>query len=306
MNEHILRTFDLCKKYNGQYVVENVSMEISKGQIYGFIGANGAGKTTFIRLICGLTHSECGEIELFGERGPNLESARRRIGSIIEMPALYTSMTAWQNLEAYRLLTGTPGKNRIEEVLNSVKLLDCKEKKVSHFSFGMKQRLALAKALLHQPEFLILDEPMNGLDPSGIILIREMLRELCEKHNITILISSHILGELSLLATHYGIIHRGKLIRQISKEELDRECRQYIKISTCDVAKASVILQEKLHTHAFEVMPDNIIYLFDYLDRPESVNECLVKEGVPISLLTLMGQDLEGYFMQLVGGGKNE
>ncbi len=306
MEEHILRTFDLCKSYSGQYAVENVNMEINKGQIYGFIGANGAGKTTLIRMLCGLTHSDSGEIELFGESGPKLEVERSHIGSIIEMPALYLSMTAEQNLEAYRLLTGTPGKDRIKEVLSSVKLSDTRTKKVKDFSLGMKQRLALAKALLHHPEFIILDEPMNGLDPAGIVLIRELLKELCEKHNITILISSHILGELSLLATHYGIIHKGNLIRQLSKEELNRECRSYIKICTLDAAKAAVILHEKLHTHAFEVMPGNIIHLYDYLDRSEIVNECLVKEGVPIRSLSMKGQDLEGYFMHLIGGEKNE
>ena len=204
MKEAVLKTYNLCKKYKDQMAVDNVSMTIRKGDIYGFIGQNGAGKTSLIRMITGLAHRTSGEIELFGGSGEEaLNKGREFIGSLIESPAFYKNMTARENLEVSRLVRNIPGKECIDEVLNLVGLKDTGKKKVKDFSLGMRQRLGIANALLGNPKLLILDEPINGLDPMGIIEIRELLKKINTEKDITILISSHILGELSEMATTY-------------------------------------------------------------------------------------------------------
>lgn len=214
MVEYVLRTHSVSKQYKHQLVLNKVNLTIKKGSIYGFIGQNGAGKSTLIRLVTGLACPTMGKIELFGQSNEReLIEARRRIGTIIEGPALYPHLSAAENLEAHRLLKGIPGKECIQKTLEIVGLQDTGKKKAKNFSLGMKQRLGIAIALIGDPEFLILDEPINGLDPMSVVEIRELLKKLNHEYGITILISSHILSELHLLATHYGIIHKGEFTR---------------------------------------------------------------------------------------------
>src|SRR5690625_1069979 len=235
MERLILQTRGLTKRYKHTKGVDDVSMTIERGNIYGFIGLNGAGKSTFIRLLAGLTHSTAGDLQLFGQTDHHgLLKARQRIGVLIEQPALYPHLSARENLEIVRLQRGIPGKNCISLTLKQVGLAEIGRKKVKNFSLGMKQRLGIAIALLNDPEFLLLDEPINGLDPLGVIEIRQLLKDLNEQYGVTILISSHILSEVHQLATHYGIIHHGRLINELSAKEL--EDRKSTRLNSSHVA----------------------------------------------------------------------
>ena len=306
MQKHVLKTKNLSKEYKKIVALENINISIKKGDIYGLIGENGAGKTTLTRLITGLIYQTNGEIELFEEmEASKLSKQRRRIGCIIESPVLYEDMTAKQNLEIIRVQMGIPGKGCIDEVLNLVNLPDTKSKKVKDFSLGMKQRLALAIALLGDPEFLILDEPINGLDPIGIIEFRELIKKLNREKKITILISSHILSELHQLATYYGIIHKGKLIEEISVEELNERCKKHINLEVDDSSKASIILENNLKIKNFSVLPNNVIKIYDYLDRVKLISNELVSNGVGIERINTQGDGLEEYFTRLIGGNRN-
>ncbi|MDU2687438.1 ATP-binding cassette domain-containing protein [Paeniclostridium sordellii] len=306
MQKHVLKTKSLSKEYKKIVALENINISIKKGDIYGLIGENGAGKTTLTRLITGLIYQTNGEIELFEEmEASKLSKQRRRIGCIIESPVLYEDMTAKQNLEIIRVQRGIPGKGCIDEVLNLVNLPDTKSKKVKDFSLGMKQRLALAIALLGDPEFLILDEPINGLDPIGIIEFRELIKKLNREKKITILISSHILSELHQLATYYGIIHKGKLIEEISLEELNERCKKHINLEVDDSSKASIILENNLKIKNFSVLPNNVIKIYDYLDRVKLISNELVSNGVGIERINTQGDGLEEYFARLIGGNRN-
>ena len=303
MNEYVLKTINLSKKYKLQTALNNVNLSIKKGAIYGFIGQNGAGKSTLIRLVSGLAFPTTGTIELFGKsNGTELIEARKRIGTIIEGPALYPQMPAAENLEVHRLLKGIPGKECIEKTLKLVGLQETGKKKAKNFSLGMKQRLGLAIALLGDPEFLILDEPINGLDPMGVVEIRELLKSLCQEYGITILISSHILSELHLLATHYCLIHKGELLEQLTAQELNEKCQQFLHIKVDNPNKAASVLEKELATTNFEVMPDGVIKLFAYLDEPGKVSTILTNHGLIIEQFMPMGEDLEGYFMNRIGG----
>ncbi|MED3572560.1 ATP-binding cassette domain-containing protein [Cytobacillus praedii] len=303
MNEYVLRTNHLSKRYKEQIALDKIDLTIKRGSIYGFIGQNGAGKSTLIRVVTGLAYPTSGFIELFGKGSQQeLIQARKRIGTIIEGPALYPQMTAAENLEAHRLLKGIPGKGCVEKTLALVGLQGTGKKKAKNFSLGMKQRLGLGIALLGDPEFLILDEPINGLDPMGVVEIRELLKKLNQEYGITILISSHILSELHLLATHYGIIHKGELLEQLTVKELNERCQQYIHVKVDDPEKAAAIFETKLRTTQFEVMPEGTIKLFDYLDSPGSVSKTLADEGLIIEQFMPMGEDLETYFSNRIGG----
>ncbi|APR00832.1 ABC transporter family protein [Clostridium botulinum] len=303
MSEYILKTTNLSKKYKKDFVVDSVNISIKRGEIYGFIGENGAGKTTFIRMITGLVAPTNGEIKLFSkEKADELGNVRKRIGALIERPAFYPYMTAYENLEAFRIEKGIPGKECIDKILKSVGLYEDRNKKLKNFSLGMKQKLALAIALLGDPEFLILDEPINGLDPMRIKEIRELLKKLNKEKNITILISSHILGELYQLATCYGIIHKGKLMEQITLKELDEKCKRNLSIKVDDVNKAATILETELSTINLKILPDGTIKLYDYVDNPRLVSSTLTKANIIIDQIMPNESNLEEYFINLVGG----
>lgn len=305
MNEYVLRTHQLTKQYKNQTALDHVDMTIRRGAIYGFIGQNGAGKSTLMKLVTGLAFPTSGSIELFGATGgAELVRARRRMGVSIENPALYPQMTAADNLEAHRLQQGIPGRDCVKRTLELIGLSGTGRKKAKNFSLGMKQRLALGVALLGQPEFLILDEPTNGLDPMGVVEMRELLTRLGREMGITILISSHILSELHLLATHYGIIHKGRLLEQLTSRELQEKCRQFIHIKVNLPERAAAVLERELATTAFEVTADGVIRLYAHLDRPAAVSSALVAAGLALEQFMPMGEDLESYFTARIGGGE--
>lgn len=306
MKKVVLKTYNITKKYGEQLAVDNVNMTIKKGDIYGFIGQNGAGKTTLIRLITGLIHKSGGEIELLGANEENeLNKARTMVGSLIETPSFYTNMTARENLEVSRLVRSIPGKKCIDEVLELVGLKDVEKKKVKNFSLGMRQRLGIANALMGNPKLLILDEPINGLDPMGIVEIRELLKKINKEKDMTILISSHILSELSELATTYGIISNGKLIEEITAKQLSEKCRQYIDLKVDDTARAVILLERELGISDYEVLEDSNIKVFSNLDNVGEVNSLLSRSGIIVESISVKGENLEEYFMNKVGGVLN-
>lgn len=306
MKKVVLKTYNITKKYGEQLAVDNVNMTIKKGDIYGFIGQNGAGKTTLIRLITGLIHKSGGEIELLGANEENeLNKARTMVGSLIESPSLYTNMTARENLEVSRLVRNIPGKKCIDEVLELVGLKDVEKKKVKNFSLGMRQRLGIANALMGNPKLLILDEPINGLDPMGIVEIRELLKKINKEKDMTILISSHILSELSELATTYGIISNGKLIEEITAKQLSEKCRQYIDLKVDDTARAVILLERELGISDYEILEDSNIKVFSNLDNVGEVNSLLSRSGIIVESISVKGENLEEYFMNKVGGVLN-
>ena len=298
--EYILKTDNLTKVYGGHEVVKRVCMHIHKGDIYGFIGKNGAGKTTFMRTVAGMAAPSGGTMQLFGS--DELEKERERIGTLIEHSGVYPNMTAYENLEVVRRNYGIVDSQAVEDVLDLVGLADTGKKKVKNFSMGMKQRLGIGMALLRNPDFLILDEPINGLDPAGIKEIRELLLKLNQEREITILISSHILGELSKMATRYGIIRDGELVEEFDAEELAERCRRCQKIVVDDANRASRILEEVLQITNYDVKNDGTLRVFEHLDELERTNRELVLGGVNVKESYLSGQDLEGYFMDLLGG----
>lgn len=306
MKKVVLKTYNITKKYGEQLAVDNVNMTIKKGDIYGFIGQNGAGKTTLIRLITGLIHKSGGEIELLGANEENeLNKARTMVGSLIESHSFYTNMTARENLEVSRLVRNIPGKKCIDEVLELVGLKDVEKKKVKNFSLGMRQRLGIANALMGNPKLLILDEPINGLDPMGIVEIRELLKKINKEKDMTILISSHILSELSELATTYGIISNGKLIEEITAKQLSEKCRQYIDLKVDNTARAVILLERELGISDYEVLEDSNIKVFSNLDNVGEVNSLLSRSGIIVESISVKSENLEEYFMNKVGGVLN-
>lgn len=300
--DYVLKTEGITKAYGGKIVVDHVNMHVKKGDIYGFIGKNGAGKTTFMRLVAGLAAPLEGNMELFGSR--ELEKQRVRIGSLIEQPGIYGAMTAWENMEIMRRNFGITDKQATDQMLEFVGLSKAGKKKVKNFSLGMKQRLGIAIALYRNPDFLILDEPINGLDPEGIIEMRDLLLKLNQEKQITILISSHILGELSKIATNYGIIKEGALIEEFEADELKSRCRRCQKLVVDDVELAVTILEERCHITNYDVPKPGMIRVFESLEHSWQWNQELVQGGVKLMESYLTGQDLEGYFMDLLGGAK--
>lgn len=304
MNEILLGTRDLTKQFGRQKAVDRVSLHIRKGAIYGFIGRNGAGKTTFLRMISGLAKPDSGEIEMFGYRGKELKEIRSRVGCLIEGPGIYGSMTAAENLEVKCRLTGIRRKGYVEELLQIVGLSQTGRKKAKHFSMGMRQRLGIALALVGEPDLLVLDEPINGLDPQGIAEIRDMVLRLNEERNMTMIISSHILEELSKIATDYGIIHQGALIKEMTWEELMRRCSERIEIQLEEPEKALPVL-DAMGFHAYQVADKNHIHVFERLEESAALNMELAKAGVAVTSLSITSEDLETYFLNLTGGGQH-
>ena len=280
-------------------VVDEVGMHVKKGSIYGFIGKNGAGKTTFMCMVAGLAEPTAGTMEIFGSK--ELEKARLRIGTLIEEPGVFGSMTARENLEVLRRSLCIAEKERVEEMLALTGLGDTGRKKVKNFSMGMKQRLGIAISLMRNPDFLILDEPMNGLDPAGIREIRELLLKLNHEKQVTILISSHILDELSRIATHYGIIREGRLIEEFSAADLEKRCRRCLKIVVDQPEQAAAVLEQEISIQNYDVPEPGILRVFEGLEDTARINGTLVKKGISLKESHLAGQNLEGYFMELVG-----
>ncbi|WP_228550155.1 ABC transporter ATP-binding protein [Salinibacillus xinjiangensis] len=301
MSETILKAVNVSKIYGKSKALDKVSLEIKRGMIYGLIGENGAGKSTFMRTVMGLITVDEGNIELFGETGiKGLQKGRRRMGQSIETPALYPDLTARENLRV-QAANGGVSDREIDDLLQLMNLGHTGKKKAKNFSLGMRQRLAIASTLITNPEFLILDEPTNGLDPSGIVEMREIIHRLVTERGITVLLSSHLLDELSQVATHYAILHDGQLIRELSKEELARETRQYIELETTEVQKAVAVLDE-LGIKDYEVISGSKIHIYESLDDVSSINRSLVLANLKVSRIGTTRQKLEDYFLQLTGG----
>ncbi|HAR1441540.1 TPA: ATP-binding cassette domain-containing protein [Enterococcus faecium] len=297
-NETVLKATGITKKYGAAKALDKVSIEIKRGMIYGLIGENGAGKSTFMRTIMGLISIDEGSIELFGTT--DLQAARRRMGQSIETPALYPELTARDNLRI-QAANGGVSDREIEDLLKMMRLENTGKKKAKNFSLGMRQRLAIANALITNPEFLILDEPTNGMDPAGMAEMREIIQRLVKERGITVLLSSHLLDELSQIAAHYGILHEGHLIKELSKEELAQESRQFIKIDTSATEQAVTVL-DSLGYRDYFVQSSRVIQLFEGIDQVAAINQALVEAKVPVDGIHLVGQKLEDYFLQLTGG----
>lgn len=298
----VLKTTELTKVFSGKKAVDHVSMTVNRGDIYGFIGKNGAGKTTLIRMAVGLAAPSGGSIELFGSK--DLTQMRKKVGTVIEYPAVITHMTARQNLVAQCKLQGVKDLSVIDRILSTVGLESTGKKKAKNFSLGMKQRLAIAIALIGEPDFLFLDEPTNGLDPTGIKEIRELIQKLNHEHGITVLISSHILGELSKLATRYGIIDKGVMIDEFTAEDLEARCKSSLMIQVDRIPEACSILENVVGTKNYTVNPDGTISLFDHLDEAGLINTILAKHDIIVNSISMSNADLENYFIQVTGGDR--
>lgn len=304
MSELLLQTRALTKQYGRHRAVDQVSMHIKKGAIYGFIGRNGAGKTTTLWMISGLASPTAGEIELFGCRGRELSRIRSRVGCLIEGPGLYGSMSARDNLKMKSMLLGVYKRGYEEELLDIVGLGGVGKKPVKRYSLGMKQRLGIALALVGEPDLLVLDEPINGLDPQGIAEVRDTVLKLNRERNMTILISSHILEELSKIATDYGIIHNGTLLQELTNEELMEKCSERLEV-TLDDPERAVPVMDRLGIKRYQVADREHIYIFERLEESAALNMAFAKAGIPVRGISVTNEELETYFLKLTGGGAN-
>ena len=303
--EYILCTNGLTKQYRKFKALNNLNMHVPKGAIYGFVGKNGAGTTTLIRLICGLQEPTNGEYSLYGRKNTDggISKARRRMGAVVETPSIYLDLTAEENLREQYLVLGMPSFEGIQELLKLVGLQDAGKKKAKNFSLGMKQRLGIAIALAGDPDFLILDEPVNGLDPQGIIEIRELILKLNRERQITFLISSHILDELSRLATHYGFIDQGQIVREISAEELEHACRKCIRLTVSDTRALACVL-DKMRLE-YSIVSEDEADVFGELNISELVL-ALAQEECQVLSLHEKDESLESYYVNLMGGASHE
>ena len=298
MGEYIIETHNLTKAFGPKIAVDRVDMHVKKGDIYGFIGRNGAGKTTAMKLILGLLRANEGSVELFGKKD-DLDASRSKIGSLIEAPGLYRNATAYENLKRFSILFGGTEQD-IKEILEFVGLANTGKKKVGAFSLGMKQRLGIAIALLGNPEIMILDEPVNGLDPAGIKEIRDTIIRLNKEKGVTFLISSHLLDELAKITTRYGIINEGKLVEEVDANELLSKCEDKLKIKVSNVKKAVTLLKKEKLLDRYDEDKD-ALYLYDHFDKASTINEVLVTGGVKVEELAPMTSGLEDYFIERLG-----
>ena len=303
--DYVLKTNALCKHYRHFKALNGVSMHIPKGAIYGFVGKNGAGKTTLIRLICGLQYPTSGDFELYGVKNTDnaISDSRSRMGAVVETPSIYPNMTAEDNLKMQYRLLGMPSFDGIQELLKLVGLENTGNKKAKHFSLGMKQRLGIAIALCGNPDFLILDEPINGLDPQGIIEVRELILKLNRERQITVLISSHILDELSKLATHYGFIDSGRIVKEMSAEELEQACRKCIHMTVTDTKILARVLESMGIT--YKILDEKTA---DVYAKPNfsQLALALSKENCEVISMEEHDENLETFFVNLVGGANHE
>lgn len=304
MNDYVIECNGLTKHYRNQCALNHLDLNITKGEIFGLIGQNGAGKSTMMKILAGLIYPSEGDFRLFGKHPDEDPFIYRRIGALIEQPGIYGNMNAYENMKIKALSIGCFDHENICSLLDICGLDPKNKKKARALSLGMKQRLGLALAMLGNPEILILDEPVNGLDPQGINGIRKALQRINEERNVTILLSSHILEELSKIATSYGIIKDGNLIEHITKQELEDQCRDYCRIQVEDVKKAVYVLEEICHISKFEVCDGEIIHIFDYMDTSLIV-EAMVKHEVRLFEITVHKQNLESYFLSLTGGDQD-
>jgi ABC-2 type transport system ATP-binding protein len=300
--DYVLQTNGLTKKYKNFQALDRLTMHVPKGAIYGFVGKNGAGKTTLIRLICGLQEATSGDYSLYGidSRDKAIAKSRRRMGAVVETASIYLDMTAEENLKEQYQILGLPSYEGIPELLKLVGLENTGRKKTKNFSLGMRQRLGIAVALCGDPDFLVLDEPVNGLDPQGIVEIRELILKLNREHQITVLISSHILDELSKLATHYGIIDSGRMVKELSAEELDAVCRKCVRMEVTDTKALARVLDGM--NLEYKIISATTADVFAKVNVTR-LSAALAKENCEVLSMQEHDETLESYYISLVGGG---
>ena len=297
----VIQTAGLSKRYKDKWAVDHLDLRVEQGDIYGFIGRNGAGKSTTLKLLCGLARPTQGEALIFGK--PIRDGvARRRVGALIEQAGLYPDQSGRENLRLYATLLGLDSPERqVDEILETVGLAPREKKPVKHYSMGMKQRLGVGLALLGGPDLLLLDEPINGLDPEGIREMRELLLGLNRDRGITLVISSHILGELSKIATRYGIIQNGRMVEQITAGELEQKCTDYLHLRAEQPQKAAAVLERELRLTRWGMRPEGEIRIYEAVDT-KTVGRILIQAGIAVEEMGLHRQDLEGYFLERMGG----
>lgn len=299
----IIQTHQLTKQYGQVLALDHVDLSIPRGSIYGLVGNNGAGKTTLLKILLGQVYATSGSFSLWEAQDESgWRRNRRRCGAIVEAPGFYPEMTALQNLEYYRIQRGIPGRERTLEKLREVGLADAAHKKFRQMSMGMKQRLGLALALLGEPELLLLDEPINGLDPSGIIEIRSFLLKLNREKHTTILISSHILAELENMATDYAFLSKGKVIQQVSSRKLHELCGTYLEIRVTEPERYSALLEKELHLADYRVLPDGTIHISGQVEDVTPFSRLAVEQGIGVLALERREMHLEDYYMHLTNG----
>jgi ABC-2 type transport system ATP-binding protein len=304
MTEDIIRTDNLTKQYGNVHAVEHVSLQVQKGEIYGFLGLNGAGKTTTIRMLLGMIRPTSGSAFLWGEKvGPDSTDLWEKVGYLVETPSSYPELTVWENLEIVRRLRGIPDKKPVEAIIDRLRLNAYRDIPAEHLSLGNTQRLGLAKALLHSPELLILDEPANGLDPAGIVEIRELFKDLTVHHGVTIFISSHILGEVSKFVTRIGIIHEGCMVQEIHADQLEHLLHKRLMINARDTEAARLQLINDGYLVNQSEHGNLEVTGKEAIDHPEHIARILVQAGFPPTLLKVEEEDLESYFLRTIGAG---
>lgn len=303
--DYVLKTDALTKSYKGFKALTNLTMNVPKGAIYGFVGKNGAGKTTLIRLICGLQEPTSGDYTLYGRKNTDkdITKSRRRMGAVVETPSIYLDMTSEENLKQQYRILGLPSFDGLIDILKLVGLDRAGKKKAKHFSLGMRQRLGIAVALVGDPDFLVLDEPANGLDPQGIIEIRELILKLNKERQVTVLISSHILGELSKFATHYGFIDGGRIIKEISAEELEAACKKCVRMEVSST-KALVRVLDEMKIE-YKILSDTTADVYDKVNLSH-LSAALCRENCELISAQGREESLESYYVSLVGGDKIE
>lgn len=299
MSEIVCELKQIYKEYQGKRVLNQIDLQLQQGEIYGFIGKNGAGKTTTMRIIVGLSFPTRGDVYLDGSKEKHmLTENRKKIGCLIENPALYTGMSAFENLEAVRILYGIEDKNCVNQVLKLIGLEDTGKKSVKNFSLGMRQRLGIGMALINRPKLLILDEPINGLDPNGIVQIRDLIKKIKKEYGTTILISSHILSEMYQTVDHYIFIDKGTILEKMDQEELNKKCQKYILIHTDQKENVIEYIRSQFHTEKFQIMDDSSIRMYDYTDDFMNVLQRFQQDKIDLKDISVREDSLEEYFLK--------
>ncbi len=301
--EYIISTKCISKQFGGVSAVRNLNMNVKKGEIYGFLGPNGAGKTTTLKMILNLLKADEGKILLFSKEHVDYCEVFKRIGSMIDTPAFYERLTGKKNLEIHCEYMGFYDKKAIEDVLKTVGLSINESKKVKHYSLGMKQRLAIARAIVTRPELLILDEPINGLDPIGIKDMRNLFESLSREYGMTIIISSHIIGEIEQIADTIGVIDKGCLIKEVAIEKTKGEYSEYIQLVVDDTLKASYILDDKLKLSNFKIVDEHTIRVYDLRHKTTLISRTMILNHIEIEEISMKSLTLEDYFLSLINGG---
>ncbi|PWM62385.1 MAG: bacitracin ABC transporter ATP-binding protein [Subdoligranulum variabile] len=305
--EYILQTNQVTKIIGGKKLVSGIDLHVKKGEIYGFLGPNGAGKTTMMKMITNLWKPTAGNIEVFGEvLTPKSYAVLKRMGSIIEFPTFYEHMTGRENLQLHCKYMGYAKPENIENTLQLLGMAQAADKPVRSYSLGMKERLGIARAILCEPELLILDEPTNGLDPAGIKQIRELLKKLCTEHGITVMVSSHILSEIESIADTVGIIHHGQMMKEISMRDMEAANQNYIEVAVDDVQKARTVLKEKMGFSHFQAVEDHTFRIYERSATPQAVAKALVLHDVGIISIGKHMETLEDYFLKLTGEASDD